>query len=279
MKKISHIIISLILLATLTFAQEEFLYKQLDTTKLFVEVYYPQEFDTTEKNAAMVFFFGGGWLGGGRHHFINQVKYFSQRGLVCFLVDYRTERKHGTTPFESLKDAKSAMRFIRKNSTKFKIDATKIIASGGSAGGHLAVATAVIEGYNEDTDDLTVSSIPQALVLFNPVFDNGPAGYGYERIGAEYKKFSPLHNLKTGVPPTILLFGTKDKLVPVETIKYYKKVMEKIGSRCDLFLYEGQEHAFFNYGNFEYYKKTIFEADRFLQSLGYLKSKPEVDIK
>ncbi|MBM1108237.1 alpha/beta hydrolase [Aurantibacter crassamenti] len=260
-------------------AQEKTLYKEIDSTKLFLETYYPAELEANKSYPAMIFFFGGGWTGGNRSHFINHAQYFSKRGIVCFLADYRTKSKNNTTPFESLKDAKSAMRFIRKNASNFKIDSAKIIASGGSAGGHLAAATALIEDFNETTDDISISSVPNALVLYNPVIDNGPGGYGYERIGATYKSFSPLHNIKKGAPPTILFLGTKDKHIPVETVQYYKTVMNKVESRCELKIYEGQGHGFFNYANFENYKKTITETDIFLQSLGYLKKEPVVAIK
>ena len=210
---------------------------------------------------------------------MNQARYFSKRGIVCFLADYRTESKNQTSPFESLKDAKSAIRFIRENASKFVIDPKRIIASGGSAGGHLAAATALINNYNDNTDDLSVSCIPNALVLFNPVIDNGPGGYGFERIGDEYKDFSPVHNIKKGAPPTIFFLGTNDNLIPVETAEYYKKVMEKIESICELKLYKGEGHGFFNYSNIENYKKTVFEADNFLQSLGYLKEEPKIKIE
>lgn len=240
-----------------------------------MEVYYPVEFDTTTKHPAMVFFFGGGWVNGGRYHFLNQAKYFSKKGLVCFLVDYRTKSSSQTTPFECLKDAKSAIRFVRGNALIFGVDETKIIAAGGSAGGHLAAATALVDDYNEKTDDLSVSCIPNALVLFNPVIDNGPGGYGFERIGDQYKKFSPLHNIRKHAPPTIIMLGTEDKLIPVEAAKYYQKVMEKVGSRCDLELYEGEGHGFFSDTRLDNYKenysKTLFDVDNFLQSLGYLK--------
>jgi len=260
-------------------AQKEVLYKQVDTTKLYLEVHSPPEMDSTKKYPAMVFFFGGGWKGGDRTHFLEHAKYFSQRGLVCFLADYRTETKHETTPFESLKDAKSAIRFIRKHAGEYNIDPDKIIASGGSAGGHLAAATALITGFSEETDDTSISCIPDALVLFNPVIDNGPGGYGYERIGDSYKEFSPLHNIEKGAPPTILFLGTKDKLIPVETAKYYQTVMQKVRSRCELKLYENEAHGFFNYRNLDLYKQTVLETDLFLQSLGYLKKEPSIEIK
>ncbi|MEM6348533.1 MAG: alpha/beta hydrolase [Bacteroidota bacterium] len=260
-------------------AQELFLYKEIDTVKLYLEVYSPPAVEDAKLSPAMVFFFGGGWKSGSREHFIHHAKYFSQRGIVCFLADYRTFNKHQTDPFTSLNDAKSAMRYVRAHVEKFGIDPNKIIASGGSAGGHLAAATALIKAYDDPSDDLLVSCVPNALVLFNPVIDNGPGGYGFERVGEAYDDFSPLHNIRAGAPPTIMLLGTNDHLIPVETGEYYTKIMERVGSRCDLMLYEGGKHGFFNYRNIEFYKETVAAADRFLQSLGYLSDEPIVEIK
>jgi len=278
-KKIFTLLFSFILLNSVGSAQEQLVYKEINSTKLLMDVYYPEKMDSSKVYPAMVFFFGGGWSGGDRSQFINHAKYFSKRGLICFLVDYRIKSKNNTTPFESVKDAKSVIRYIRKKATSFKVDPTKIIASGGSAGGHLAAATALLDAYSESTDDLSISCIPNALVLFNPVFDNGPGGYGFEQIRDEYKNFSPLHNIKKGAPPTIVFLGSNDKHIPVETAAYYKKVMEKVGSRCDLKIYDGQNHGFFNYKNLEYYKKTVIEADAFLVSLGYLNNEPVVNIE
>ena len=262
---------NLILFSKSTLAQEQVVYKTIDTLDLTLEIYRPKVTHESETYPAMVFFFGGGWNGGSTAQFEPHATYFSERGIVCFLVDYRVNSRNKTTPFESLMDAKSAMRFIRKNAATFQIDTSKIIASGGSAGGHLAAATALIEGFNDPNDDLSISTKPSALVLFNPVIDNGPGGYGFERIGEQFKDFSPLHNIREGAPPTVIFLGTKDELIPVETMNYYQTVMKKVGSRCDLFLYEGQPHGFFNFKNPEYFEKTIREADRFLQSTGFLK--------
>lgn len=255
------------------------MYKQVDSTKLFMKVYRYETINKISKIPAIVFFFGGGWNNGSIEQFEPHAKYFSQRGMICFLVDYRVKDRQQTTPFESLKDAKSAIRYIREHAETFNIDTTKIVAAGGSAGGHLAAATALIDDYNDNSDNKLISCKPNVLVLFNPVIDNGPGGYGYDRIGDDYKSFSPLHNIRKGAPPTILFLGTKDNLIPVETVKYYQKVMEKVKSRCELFLYEGQVHGFFNYKNFEYYKKTVIETDKFLQSLGYLFKEPLIEIK
>lgn len=257
-------------------ADKQIVYKQIDTVSLMMDIYFPPEGNPSESYPAMVFFFGGGWNGGAVDQFEEHAKYFASRGIVCLLADYRVKTRQKATPFESLKDAKSAVRYIRENAQKYNIDPSKIIASGGSAGGHLAAATAIIEAFDDENDDLSISCIPNALVLFNPVIDNGPGGYGFERIGSEYKDFSPLHNISEGAPPTLFMVGTQDHLIPVVTAQYYKTVMETVGSRCDLILYEGKGHGWFNYRDLEEYKKTVLAADRFLISLGYLSGDPRM---
>ncbi|WP_226789038.1 alpha/beta hydrolase [Polaribacter porphyrae] len=279
MKLKKYALLLFILTSTFSYAQEKILYKQIDSIKLYMEVHKPKNMNTSTKYPAIVFFFGGGWNGGSVYHFKPQADYFVKRGMVCFLVDYRVEKRQKTTPFESLKDAKSAIRFVRKNAQKFNIDPTKIVGAGGSAGGHLAAATALIDAYNEKQDNLEISCKPNALVLFNPVIDNGPGGYGYQRIKNEYKNFSPLHNIKKGAPPTILFLGTNDALIPVETVKYYKLVMDKVKSRCDLHLFKDQKHGFFNYRFFKYYKETLSKSDSFLQSIGFLNKNPIIEIE
>ncbi|SHJ04376.1 alpha/beta hydrolase [Pseudozobellia thermophila] len=256
----------------------EAIYKVVQGDTLNMEFVYPEKVKRKKAYPAIVFFFGGGWNGGTTKQFEDQAKYFASRGMIGILVDYRVKSRHGTTPFEAVSDAKSAMRFVRGNAEKFQIDPDKIIASGGSAGGHLAAATATLNGLDDTGDDLSVSPKPNALVLFNPVIDNGKEGYGYERIGERYPEFSPMHNLKKGVPPTIVFLGTKDRLIPVATMEKYKAKMEAVGSRCDLFLYEDQPHGFFNRTKKDetYYRKTVYEADVFLESLGYIKGKPTI---
>jgi acetyl esterase len=253
------------------YTQQKILYKQMEDTKLYMEIYHPKSMDSAKKYPVIVFYFGGGWSSGSISQFEPHAKYFSQRGMVCVLVDYRVKDRQQTTPFESLKDAKSSIRFLREHADIFHIDTSKIVAAGGSAGGHLAAATALIDDYNESSDNQSISCIPNALVLYNPVIDNGPGGYGYNKIGEAYKNFSPLHNIREGMPPAIIFLGTNDLLIPVETAKYFQKAMEKVKSQCVLKLYEGQGHGFFNYKNLEYYKKTVLDTDEFLQSIGYLK--------
>jgi acetyl esterase len=246
-------------------------YKTIGEVSLSLYFYYPEKWNMQIDLPAMVFFFGGGWNAGSVTQFEPHARHFSKLGIVCVLADYRVKTRHNTTPFDAVSDAKSALRYLKKNAGEFHIDPERLIASGGSAGGHLAAATAFIRGLNDPGDDLSVSPVPAALVLFNPVIDNGPEGYGYERVKDRYPEISPAHNISAGAPPTIFFLGTKDDLIPVTTAEKFKADMEKAGNRCDLFLYEGQKHGFFNFRNLEYYEKTVRETETFLRSLGYLK--------
>lgn len=254
-------------------------YKQIDTVELAMEFHYPADAQISSPRPVIIFFFGGGWNGGSIDQFRPHAEYFAARGIIAALADYRVASRHNTTPFESLKDAKSAIRFLREHYQELGIDPDRIIAAGGSAGGHLAAATGNVPGMDEEGEDLSISARANALVLFNPVYDNGPGEYGYARVKERYEEFSPKHNIRPGAPPTIVFFGTQDRLIKVPTIEAYDQAMEAVGARCETFLYEGQGHGFFNFRNQKYYRETVYQADRFLASLGYLQGPPKISPK
>ena len=259
----------------------QYVYKQADTVALKLFVINPANYSKEKSYPAILFFFGGGWTSGRITQFEQHANYFSTRGMITVLADYRVKSRHQTTPFDAVADAKSAIRYLRSHAAALHIDTSKIVASGGSAGGHLAAAAATVPGLNDASDNLQISCKPNALVLFNPVFDNGPSGYGSDRFGDRYLEISPMHNIKKGTPPTIAFLGTKDELIPVATAQLYKQKMEEAGCRCDLFLFEDQKHGFFNYreerkeGN-RFFIETVYQADLFLESLGYLTGKPTI---
>lgn len=254
--------------------ERQVVYKTVGTTELKLHVFNPEGHKPSDRSPAVVFFFGGGWNRGSPSQFYPHCKYLASRGMVAMSAEYRVKTRNDTTPRECVKDGKSAIRWIRQHAKELGIDPERIAAGGGSAGGHVAAATGTIKGLEEEGENLGVSSRPDALILFNPVYDNGPGGFGHNRVKEYWREFSPMHNISEKTPPTIVFLGTKDKLIPVATAKEYKRLMEEKGRRCDLHLYEGQPHGFFNYTKRDNYTKTVIEMDRFLASLGYLKGEP-----
>ena len=272
---------AILLLCTALFAEEDqrlepdqsIVYKKTDQGELKLDIFNPSGHAAGEKTPVIVFFHGGGWNTGGPSQFFHQCRHLASRGMVAISAEYRLGKKHGTTPRECVQDGKSAIRWVRSHAAQLGIDPDRLAAGGGSAGGHVAAAVALTEGFNETGEDLTVSCRPNALVLFNPVIDNGAGGYGHARVKSFWESFSPLHNIGNGnaPPPTLFMLGTKDSLIPVATGQKYKAKMEATGARCDLILYPDQPHGFFNIKNEVYHKKTSVEMDRFLTSLGFLK--------
>lgn len=256
----------------------DLVYKVIDEDTLKLTFIYPDKFKEKKTYPTIIFFFGGGWNSGTINQFRPHAEYLASRGMIGVLADYRVKSRHETTPFEAVNDAKSAIRYLRRNAELLNVDVDKIIASGGSAGGHLAAACGVISGLDEPDEDLSISSKADALVLFNPVFDNGPDGFAHKRMGENWRDISPVHNINDSAPPTIVFLGTADHLIPVKVAENYKEKMEEVGGRCELFLYEGQKHGFFNKGKSEglYYQKTVHEMDKFLASLKYIKGEPKM---
>ena len=246
-------------------------YKQVGDTKLFLHVYNPKGHKGSDQRPAIVFFFGGGWNGGTPKQFEPHCNHLARQGMVAITAEYRVKSRNKTTPFECVKDGKSAIRWVRENADQLGVDAKRVAAGGGSAGGHVAAATGNCPGLEEKGENLKISSKPDALVLFNPVYDNSSKGFGHDRVKARWKEISPMHNISKGAPPTIVFLGTKDKLIPVDTGQEYDRRMKAVGSQSKLHLYKDATHGFFNKGKKgDHYPDTIQKMDKFLVSLGWL---------
>lgn len=223
---------------------------------------------------AIVFFFGGGWVSGNPQQFFPHCRHLAAQGMVAVSAEYRVRSRHGTTPFECVADGKSAIRYVRAHAAELGVDPDRIAAGGGSAGGHVAACTATIAGHDEPSEDLAISSRPNALVLFNPVADTTKLGYGANRFGDDPTVLSPVHHVTGGLPPTIIFHGTADTTVPFENVERFCREMHEAGNECTLVPFEGKKHGFFNYGRDEdnrSYNETVARMDEFLRRHGYLK--------
>lgn len=254
-------------------AGEERVYKRTAETTLTLSIVRPGNWQVDDRRPAIVFFHGGGWIGGFPGQFNAHSLYFASRGLVCVQARYRfVPDKTTIAPVVCIQDARSAMRWVRSHARELGIDPQRIASAGGSAGGHLAAHTGLVDGQDDPADDLSISPKSNAMILFNPVLDNGPGSYGAERVGDHYPELSPAHNVSPDDPPAILFLGSNDKLIPVKTLENFQAKMTGAGIRCELHIYAGEGHGFFNSTNQEgkYYTLTVRAADQFLQSLGWL---------
>lgn len=254
-------------------------YKTVGATKLNLWIFTP----AAPTNApAIVFFFGGGWKSGSPQQFEVQCRHLAARGMVAITADYRVESRQQAKPIQCLADARSALRWVRAHAAQLGVDPHRIAAGGGSAGGHLAAATAFISQFDEPGEDQKISATPDALILFNPALVLAPmeglnldksfgARVPAERLGTQGENLSPAHHVGTNAPPTIIFHGRADTTVPFATVEAFAKKMQAAHNRCDVVAYDGQPHGFFNRDPWQ--AKTLDAADKFLVSLGWLKAK------
>jgi acetyl esterase/lipase len=254
---------------------KSFTYKKTKQADLEIVVHFPPGWKETDKRPGIVFFFGGGWENGTIKAFEPQAGYLASRGMVAARADYRVKSRHDVTPKECVEDAKSAVRWLRQHAATLGIDPDRIVASGGSAGGHIAACTALTPGLEPAGEDTKISSRPNVLVLFNPVLRFGPQMLkridNDEALG---KAISPTLHLAKDSPPTLLFFGTDDWL-----FKQGEEFMQRskaLAHRAEMFTAEGQPHGFFHRPTWR--EKTLRRTDEFLGSLGYLQGKPTIQV-
>ncbi len=222
-------------------------YKTIDGVELKLHAFEPAGLKAADRRAAIVFFFGGGWSGGDPKQFYQQARALADRGMVAFSAEYRVKSRNKTTPFEAVQDARSAIRWVREHAAKLGVDPERIVAAGGSAGGHLAACAGLGLGADATAEISKISSVPNALVLFNPVLDTTAKGYGEKSFTpAQQMELSPCHHVRKGLVPTIIFHGTADKTVPFENAERFSRLMTEAGNTCLLVPFAGKDHGFFN---------------------------------
>lgn len=260
-------------------------YKQTQNAKgneveLRLHVFKPKGWTSDDQRPAAVFFFGGGWTSGSPNQFYPHCRELAGLGFVAMSAEYRIKGKHGTSPLACVEDGKSAVRFLRANAKRLGIDPNRIVSGGGSAGGHVAACTGVLKGFEAKSEDKTISSVPNLMILFNPVIDTSPEnGYGAKKVpGDDPLIISPLHHVHKDQPPSLIFHGDADTTVKIGSIRAFEKQSNKLGASCKLAEYEGAQHGFFNDSEFRkpkkgalnYYELTMEQAVLFLKKHGYL---------
>lgn len=212
-------------------------YKETPQEDLYLYILRPQ-IKSDKALPAIVYFTGGGWVAGDVYGQIPNPAWFRDHGIIGIEADYRVKSRHGTSPIECIQDAKSAIRYVREHASVLGIDPDKVIAAGGSAGGHLAACT-FLDGGDTPGENSEISSKPNVLVLHNPVLGEG---FGKEFFDA-HPEFAPILHIKKGWPPTILSNGTKDKTTPFEVSEKFARLMKDSGNVCELIPVKDADHS------------------------------------
>lgn len=218
-------------------SSEKILYKTTPQRKLYFYILRP-EAKRKKASSAIIYFSGGGWIQQSVAAQIPTAAWFRDQGIIAICAEYRVKNADGTTPLECIKDAKSAVRYVRANAKRLGVDASKIIVAGGSAGAHIALCTQMDDG-DEAGEDRSISSKPNALVLHNPVLGEG---YGKDFFTL-HPEFSPLLQAKNTWPPMVLSCGTADKTTPYIYAQQFERLMISVGNTCKLITVKDADHG------------------------------------
>lgn len=232
--------------------------------------------DSDTRRSAIVLFHGGGWKSASPELLFPHARYFARRGMVAFVPEYRlANEKTGITVTDAARDCRKAVRWVRDHADAYGIDSNKIVAAGDSAGGHLAAVTALVGKMTHETDKQAKRSRPDVLILLGSITNTAEGKWHLE--GEEGKMLSPVHNIDSDEPPTLILHGEKDEVVPVQTARDFAATMEKHGNKCRLKILSDTGHAFVlpGYGTDESIRRAMKEVDDFLVQTGFLRGKAD----
>jgi acetyl esterase/lipase len=258
--------------------QADVIYGRKFGVALTLDVFTPKK---DANGAAAIFVVSGGWFSG--HDALNApagpafVNRLVERGYTVFAVVHGSQPKF-TIP-EVLQDLNRAVRFVRHNAAKYNVDPNRIGIYGGSAGGHLSLmqGTAGDTGKPDAKDPVDrESSRVQAVACFYPPTDflnygkegedalgrgilkDYKAPFDFEEFDAKTKSFiavteeqklaigrriAPVNHVTPDDPPTLIIHGDADKLVPIQQAEIFVAKMKAAGVEAKLIVRPGAAHG------------------------------------
>lgn len=236
--------------------------------ELKLDVYRPN--DAAAPVPVAMFIHGGGWVAGNKEGAVLYALEFLKMGMAVVNVEYRLA-KVAEAP-AAVEDCRCALRWIVRNAEKYKFDVNRIVVVGGSAGGHLALMTGMVNraaGFDRscpaeekvrwtgsETGEAKVAAIINyfGITDVNDMLEDGgnPRSYAIEWVGNRNdvsriaSKVSPLTYVRAGLPPILTIHGDVDKLVPVSHARRLHEALQKAGASSELLILPGAGHGDFN---------------------------------
>jgi acetyl esterase/lipase len=231
--------------------REDVVFGTTGTRDLHCDVYSPPQ--QSDNMPAILLLHGGGWMQGDKSQLKPYAIQLARYGFVCVCSEYRLIGE-ACWPAQ-IYDAKAALRWMRANDSVLRIDPDKICVSGNSAGGHLALVLGGSAGIRELEGEGGHSEFSTQIAAVSAIYapgeikiEHAPALIGAllgEGAGEkEELQASPTTYVNEYYPPTILVHGSKDELVPHESSWRLYHLMEEKGVAAELHMYQGLAHAF-----------------------------------
>jgi acetyl esterase/lipase len=246
-------------------AQLDVTYGQVGTTALKLDVWLPAG---AGPFPAVVMIHGGGWEGGDKREFYGHIPNYLAQGVACFPISYRLS---GQAQYPAcVDDCCAAVRWVRAHAADYQVDPDRIAVLGGSAGGHLSLMVATAPTADTDVDshgkklkslvvaaagldgpmDMTVLATYQATtpeeqrnLAYAQAVAKKLLGGTPQEAPDKYVAASPISRVTADTPPALLLYGTKDTLVPPAQQTAMADKLKAAGVSVEVVPLEGQNHG------------------------------------
>lgn len=224
---------------------ETHVFRDLKPEPVRLHVFKPKHWSAADRRPAFVWFFGGGWTRGTPANAAGYAKWASDLGLVGVAPDYRTNDRFGTSPLAAVADGRAALHWLEEHAAELGIDPQRIVVGGNSAGGHVALWTAIAHSPPGSREAEAPKFKPVALVLTSPVSDTSKeTGYTPARFGDNALALSSVHQLEPKMPPVLLFHGDADTTVPQRESLALRDKLLAMGNVCEFVNVPGGSHNF-----------------------------------
>jgi acetyl esterase/lipase len=215
--------------------------------------------DVAEAQPTLIWIHGGGWTGGTKESGFNKILPYLEMGWNVVNVEYRLARVSQAPA--AVEDCLCALRWVAANAKAHHIDVNRLVVSGDSAGGHLALTTGMIpesEGLDRECPGVALPKVAAIVDWYgitdvNDLLDGANRrNYAVQWLGSASnrgeiaKRLSPLEYVRPGLPPILMIHGDADPTVPYQHSIRLKAALDKAGVPNQFFTVPGGKHGGFS---------------------------------
>lgn len=188
---------------------------------------------------------GGAWQRGDKSSMSGTGRALAERGYAAFAINYRFAP--GSTYPAQLQDMQEAVRFLKQNATKYRLDMNRLAAWGYSAGGHLATLLAVQPASDLPPLRVAIAGAPPSDLAATEARDESSVkifmGGSYSQLPALYEQASPRRQVRAGMAPVFLYHGTADTTVPPVQTQNFVTTLQAAGVPVQVKWLQGLNHS------------------------------------
>ena len=261
--------------------KHDIVYRTVEDNELRLDLYLPDEFigedpwwvnDGKGKKPTLLYIHGGGWAVGSKDESVLNVLPYIYRDWVVITINYRLAKAKKAPA--AVDDCLAALKWVYDNAEEYDIDTDRIVVSGPSAGGHLALLTGMLRkgdelcgGKLKVGDNQKVAAIVNWFGVTDFSINPHPTEWFGNNIDTEeyVRTLSPINYVRDGGVPILTIHGTEDAPVPYSQAMNLHKKLQKASIREKLYTIKGKKH-----GDFSPEELTMIyqEIWRFLESVG-----------